>query len=97
MAASGVGSAIALAAIADELPGEIVFLGTPAEERGSGKQVMIDDGLFEGVDAALLFHPCDRTHVESVALASEDVTSSSTDSRRMPHPTRGRARTRSTR
>ena len=74
MAASGVGSAIALAAIADELPGEIVFLGTPAEERGSGKQVMIDDGLFEGVDAALLFHPCDRTHVESVALASEDVT-----------------------
>ena len=38
MAASGVGAAIALAAIADELPGEIVFLGTPAEERGSGKQ-----------------------------------------------------------
>ena len=37
MAASGVGAAIALAAIADELAGEIVFLGCPAEERGSGK------------------------------------------------------------
>ncbi|HSL75548.1 MAG TPA: M20 family metallopeptidase [Candidatus Limnocylindrales bacterium] len=74
MAASGVGAAIALAAIADELPGEIVFLGTPAEERGSGKQIMIDDGLFEGVDAALLYHPCDRSHVESFPLASEDVT-----------------------
>jgi amidohydrolase len=74
MAASGVGAAIALAAIADELPGEIVFLGTPAEERGSGKQIMIDDGLFAGVDAALLFHPCDRSHVESIALASEDAT-----------------------
>ena len=37
MAASGVGAAIALAALIDELPGEIVFLGTPAEERGSGK------------------------------------------------------------
>jgi amidohydrolase len=74
MAASGVGAAVALAAIADDLPGEIVFLGTPAEERGSGKQIMIDDGLFEGVDAALLFHPCDRSHVESIALASEDVT-----------------------
>jgi amidohydrolase len=73
MAASGVGAAIALAAIADELPGEIVFLGTPAEERGSGKQFMIDDGLFEGIDAALLFHPCDRNHVESNPLASEDV------------------------
>jgi amidohydrolase len=73
MAASGVGAAIALAAVADELPGEIVFLGTPAEERGSGKQIMIDDGLFEGIDAALLYHPCDRSHVESYPLASEDV------------------------
>jgi amidohydrolase len=72
MAASGVGAAIALASIADELPGEIVFLGTPAEERGSGKQIMIDDGLFEGLDAALLYHPCDRNHVESHPLASED-------------------------
>ena len=74
MAASGVGAAIALAAIADALPGEVVFLGTPAEERGSGKQIMIDDGLFEGLDAALLYHPCDRSHVESFPLASEDVT-----------------------
>lgn len=73
MAASGVGAAIALAALAEELPGEIVFLGTPAEEHGSGKQIMIDDGLFDGLDAALLYHPCDRSHVESHPLASEDV------------------------
>lgn len=73
MAASGVGAAIALAALADELPGEIVFLGTPAEERGSGKKTMIDDGLFDGLDAALLYHPCDRNHVYSRPLASEDV------------------------
>jgi amidohydrolase len=73
MAASGVGAAIALAAVVDELPGEIVFLGTPAEERGSGKAIMIEDGLFDGLDAALLFHPCDRNHVASIALASEDV------------------------
>ena len=73
MAASGVGAAIALAAVADDLPGEIVFLGTPAEERGSGKQIMIEDGLFDGIDAALLYHPCDRSHVEAIALASEDA------------------------
>lgn len=73
MAASGVGAAIALAAVVDLLPGEIVFFGTPAEERGSGKQWMIDDGLFAGIDAALLFHPCDRNHVETYPLASEDV------------------------
>ncbi|CAN5599621.1 M20 family metallopeptidase [soil metagenome] len=73
MAASGVGAAIALARLVPEISGEIVFLGTPAEERGSGKQYMLDDGLFEGVDAALLFHPSDRTHVEVALLASEDV------------------------
>jgi amidohydrolase len=73
MAASGAGAAIALAAIADELPGEIVFLGTPAEERGSGKAFMIEDGLFAGLDAALMYHPCDRNHVDCATLASEDV------------------------
>jgi amidohydrolase len=73
MAASGVGAAIALAAVRDAFAGEIVFLGTPAEERGSGKQFMLDDGLFEGLDAALLYHPCDRNHVDSYPLASEDV------------------------
>jgi amidohydrolase len=73
MAASGVGAAIALAGVRSAFAGEIVFLGTPAEERGSGKQFMIDDGLFEGLDAALLFHPCDRNHVDSAPLASEDV------------------------
>ena len=50
-----------------------MFLGCPAEERGSGKAQMIEDGLFDGIDAALLFHPCDRNHVESQPLASEDV------------------------
>ena len=74
MAASGVGAAIALAAVRNAWAGEIVFLGTPAEERGSGKAIMIRDGLFEGLDAALLYHPCDRNHVEIDPLASEDVT-----------------------
>jgi amidohydrolase len=73
MAASGVGAAIALAAVRDAFAGEVVFLGTPAEERGSGKQFMLDDGLFEGVDAALLFHPADRDMVHAILLASEDV------------------------
>lgn len=73
MAASGVGAAIALAAVRDQWAGEVVFLGTPAEERGSGKEIMIGDGLFEGIDAALLFHPSDIDRVEIAPLASEDV------------------------
>ncbi|MFI5261041.1 MAG: M20 family metallopeptidase [Candidatus Limnocylindrales bacterium] len=73
MAASGVGAALALADLAAELRGTIVFLGTPAEEAGSGKQWMLDDGLFEGLDAALLFHPGDRDHAACELLACEDV------------------------
>ncbi len=73
MASSGVGAAIALAAVRDAWAGEVIFLGTPAEERGSGKAIMLQDGLFDGLDAALLFHPCDRNHVESAPLASEDA------------------------
>jgi amidohydrolase len=73
MAAQGVGSALALADVRDAWAGEVVFLGTPAEERGSGKAYMIEDGLFAGLDAALLYHPCDRNHVESHPLASEDA------------------------
>ena len=74
MAAQRGGRGLALAAVRDEWAGEVVFLGTPAEERGSGKEIMLRDGLFEGLDAALLFHPCDRNHVEIAPLASEDVT-----------------------
>ena len=57
MAASGVGAAIALAATRDDWAGEVVFLGTPAEERGSGKEIMLRDGLFEGIDAAAPLPP----------------------------------------
>ncbi len=73
MAAQGVAAAIGLAAVRDAFAGEVVFLGCPAEERGSGKQFMLDDGLFDGLDAALLFHPSDRTQVNCALLASEDV------------------------
>ena len=73
MAAQGVGSALALADVRDAWAGEVWFLGTPAEERGSGKAYMIEDGLLAGLDAALLYHPCDRNHVQSAPLASEDV------------------------
>ena len=58
--------------MAPGLRGEIVFLGTPAEEAGSGKQFMLDDGLFDGLDAALLSTPATRP-CGRVLLACEDV------------------------
>jgi amidohydrolase len=73
IAAAGVGAAIALAAVRDRLPGHIVFLGTPAEEDLEGKQRMLDDGLFEGVDAAMMIHASNSTQVELELLGSIDA------------------------
>jgi len=41
-------------------PGTVVYFGCPAEEGGSGKAFMARDGVFDGLDAALSWHP-DRT------------------------------------
>ncbi|MBO0656011.1 M20 family metallopeptidase [Streptomyces triculaminicus] len=58
IAAAGVGAAIALAPHADELGLTVRVLGTPAEERGAGKALLLEAGAFEGVDAAMMVHPC---------------------------------------
>ncbi len=33
------------------------LLGTPAEEKGGGKELMARAGAFDGVDAAMMIHP----------------------------------------
>ena len=73
ISAAAMGAAIALATLRDRLPGEVVFLGTPAEEDLAGKQIMIDDGLFAGIDAAMMIHPSNQTQVETELLASVDA------------------------
>ena len=44
-----------------ELAGTIRFFGTPAEESVGGKIYMQRDGIFEGVDVMLAWHPSDET------------------------------------
>lgn len=56
IAASGLAAAIGLAPIVDEVGGTFQVIGTPAEEGGGGKALLIDAGVFEGVDAALMVH-----------------------------------------
>jgi len=73
IAAGGVGAALAVASIKSEIPGTLLFLGTPAEEGGGGKVLMIDAGLFEGVDAAIMFHPSTNTMVGRGSLAITEV------------------------
>ncbi len=70
IAASAVGAFLAAAAIVQRTKGEVVFLGTPAEEGGGGKIKMIEGGVFEGIDAAMMFHPFDRDILAHGALAS---------------------------
>src|ERR1700719_3557666 len=41
------------------LPGRVVFLGTPAEEGGGGKIILLDKGALRGIDAAMMAHPFD--------------------------------------
>jgi len=57
IASSSVGAAIALTSVAHELNLKVVVLGTPAEEGGGGKIVMLERGAFDGIDIAALVHP----------------------------------------
>lgn len=57
IAAAGLGAALALAPLADELGGRLAVLGTPAEEGGGGKVFMIERGAFADVDVAMMVHP----------------------------------------
>ncbi len=57
IAASGVGAGIGLARIADEAGITIRVLGTPAEEGGGGKIIMLEDGEFDGLHLAMMVHP----------------------------------------
>ncbi|MFC5911374.1 M20 metallopeptidase family protein [Streptacidiphilus monticola] len=55
-----VGAAKLLAERRDELPGDVVFMFQPGEERGGGAQLMIDEGVLEAagkpLDAAYALH-----------------------------------------
>ncbi|MFI5675365.1 amidohydrolase [Streptomyces cellulosae] len=57
IAAAGLGAALAARAVLDGDEGTVWAVGTPAEEGGGGKIIEAEEGLFDGVDAALMFHP----------------------------------------
>jgi len=64
-AAGSIGAALAVAdAIdADRVRGTVVLFGTPNEEGVLGKAYMARDGVFDGLDACLHWHPADRNEV----------------------------------
>ena len=75
IAASAVGAALALAEVADDLDLTVVLMGTPAEESGGGKALLLKGGAFDGVCAAVMVHPgpADIAAARSLALSEVKV------------------------
>ncbi|MEY3072127.1 MAG: hypothetical protein RLZZ353_323 [Actinomycetota bacterium] len=73
IAAAAVGAGLALAPLADELGITVRVLGTPAEEGGGGKILMLDAGVFDGVHAAMMVHPAPYESLTIPCLAVEHV------------------------
>ncbi|MBU8771382.1 M20 family metallopeptidase [Cytobacillus oceanisediminis] len=58
----------------NNLPGTVKFFGCPGEEGGSGKTFMVREGVFEGLDAALTWHPSPANSIMSLSsLANYQV------------------------
>jgi amidohydrolase len=76
IAASSVGAGLALARVADEVGVRVLVIGTPAEEGGGGKILLLERGAFEGVHAAMMVHPwpTERLRATCLAVSHFDVT-----------------------
>jgi amidohydrolase len=69
IAAASVGAAVGISSCFDKHWGRLVVLGTPAEEGGGGKIRLINKGVLEGLDVALMFHPDSETRLVKRSLA----------------------------
>ena len=69
IASSAVGAAIGLGTVADDLGLTIRIVGTPAEESGGGKVLLLERGAFEGAHAAMMVHPAPLDMAEPMMIA----------------------------
>lgn len=65
----GMGAGIVLRRALGDVQGTIKVIGTPAEEGGGGKVIMAEAGVFNGLSAAMMMHPRDRTYLDRGSLA----------------------------
>ena len=73
IATAGLGAGLALSAIAEQCSGNLVLMGTPAEEGGGGKIEMARKGAFAGIDAAMMIHPADADLARMNAIAIQNL------------------------
>ena len=62
--------------MADDLGLTVVLLGTPAEEAGGGKVLLLNAGTFDDIAATVMLHPgpIDIARARSLALSQVEVT-----------------------
>jgi amidohydrolase len=92
IAAAGLGAALGAGQVVDALGGQLVVLGSPAEEGGGGKVFMLERGALEGVDAAMMIHPADvdLRWMSTIAVQQLKVTWHGKAAHAAAHPWDGR-------
>ena len=73
MAAMSVGAGIALKDVVDQLGGTVSVFGTPAEEGGGGKVIMLERGAFDALDVAMILHSANETVVNDISYSKTDI------------------------
>ncbi|MEV0678317.1 M20 family metallopeptidase [Actinosynnema sp. NPDC050436] len=73
IAAASAGAALALRDVADELGLTVRVVGTPAEEVGGGKVLMLERGVFDDVSLSMMVHPAPYEAIAAGSLAITDV------------------------
>ena len=71
---ASVGAAVASKQVVDEYGGSVLVIGTPAEEGYGGKIIMVREGAFSDLDAAMLVHPDTEDIATVLALACQQMT-----------------------
>lgn len=87
------GAAVALKEHLGTMPCKIVVYGTPGEEGGAGKYIMLQDGFIKELDVALMVHggPATQVDVKSMAMRSVDVTFKGKSAHAALKPDQGRS------
>ncbi|MEO7146534.1 MAG: M20 family metallopeptidase [Terrimesophilobacter sp.] len=57
IAGASIATALGLLPLVEDLGITIKLIGTPAEERGGGKIILLEQGIFDDVTFAMMFHP----------------------------------------
>jgi len=73
IATAALGAGQVLGRLRHRLPGEVRIIGTPGEETVGGKVLMVKEGVFDDLDAAMMIHPGTEFRVYTTSLACQSI------------------------